>query len=215
MAASSLFALFGASGAGRSIMPLMRDQYAGRGDCIFVDDHPPAPMVNGVNCLGWEQFLADRSSCKGIAIAIANSRIRQKMVRRCEEAGIAFHSVTAREHVRMDDVTIGEGALISPFTTITSNIRIGRHFHCNIGSIVEHDCSIGDFVTFAPGVRCNGNVHIGDHAFIGSGAMIRQGTPDKPLVIGEGAVVGMGAVVLGDVPAGATVMGNPARQRAS
>ena len=35
--------------------------------------------------------------------------------------------------------------------------------------------------------------------------------PDKPLRIGDGATIGMGAVVLEDVPAGATVVGNPAR----
>ena len=76
---------------------------------------------------------------------------------------------------------------------------------------MEHDCIIGDFVTFAPGVSCNGNIHIGDHAYVGTGAVIRQGRAGAPLRIGEGAVVGMGAVVTKDVPAGATVVGNPAR----
>jgi len=104
-----------------------------------------------------------------------------------------------------------EGAVLSPFVTLTSNIRIGRHFHANLYSYVAHDCIIGDFVTFAPRVMCNGNVHIEDHAYIGTGAIIKQGRPGQPLVIGRGAVVGMGAVVTRDVPAGATVVGNPAR----
>jgi acetyltransferase-like isoleucine patch superfamily enzyme len=94
---------------------------------------------------------------------------------------------------------------------VTSNATIGRFFHANIYSYVAHDCVIGDFVTFAPGVRCNGRVHIDDFATIGTNAIIREGTPDKPLHIGKGAVVGMGAVVTRDVPDGATVVGNPAR----
>ena len=45
--------------------------------------------------------------------------------------------------------------------------------------------------TFAPNVCCNGNVHVHDYAYVGTGAVLKQGTPDKPLVIGEGAVIGM------------------------
>jgi acetyltransferase-like isoleucine patch superfamily enzyme len=73
-------------------------------------------------------------------------------------------------------------------------------------SYVEHDCVIGDFVTFAPAVCCNGAVEIGDGAYIGANAVIRQG-----LSIGKNAVIGMGAVVTKDVPAGETWVGNPAR----
>lgn len=55
-------------------------------------------------------------------------------------------------------------------------------------------------------MRCNGNVTIGDGAYIGSNAVIRQG-----IAIGENAVIGMGAVLTKDVPAGETWIGNPAR----
>lgn len=76
---------------------------------------------------------------------------------------------------------------------------------------MAHDCVVGDFVTFTPRVCCNGYVHIEDHAYIGTGAVLKQGRPGQPLVIGRGAVVGMGAVVTKSVPPGATVVGNPAR----
>ena len=34
-----------------------------------------------------------------------------------------------------------------------------------------------DTLTFAPGVKCNGNVLIEDHAYIGTGAVLKQGKP--------------------------------------
>ena len=96
-------------------------------------------------------------------------------------------------------------------TMLTGSARIGRQFQCNIYSYVAHDCRIGDYVTFAPRVSCNGNVVIDDYAYVGTGAVLKQGTQDKPLRIGKGAIVGMGAVVTKDVEAGAVVVGNPAK----
>ena len=203
-----LYAVYGASGAGRGIMPLARDRLPGE-ELVFIDDGVAGGEVNGHPVLSLDAFLARKAEARKVAVAIADPAVRRRVVERCEAAGLGFFEIRARGVVEMDDVEIGEGALISPFVTFTSNIRIGRHFQANLYSYVEHDCAIGDFVTFAPGVRCNGNITIGDGAYVGSGAVIRQG-----LTIGVGAVVGMGAVVTRDVPPGVTVIGSPARPMA-
>jgi len=212
----ALYGVYGASGCGRGIMPLARQQLVAHGvhlsQLVFVDDAAQAgQIVNGHRVLTWEAFLAEPADLRFAALAIANGEIREKLANRLQAQGVNAWSIIASNAVLMDEIALGDGALLSPFVTLTSNIRIGRHFHANLYSYVEHDCVIGDFVTFAPGVKCNGNVVIEDHAYIGTGAVIKQGQPGKPLVIGRGAVVGMGAVVTKDVPAGATVVGNPAR----
>ena len=207
-------AIFGAGGCGRGVIPLARQQWAAIGEpyqLVFVDDKPPADQCNGHRVLTYAEWLAQPASSHHISIAIANSTVRQKLVERCMADGIQFFEVCAANVVRLDDVQLGEGAILCPFVTLTSNIRIGKHFHANSYSYVEHDCVIGDYVTFAPGVMCNGNVVVEDHAYIGSGAIIKQGQPGRPLVIGRGAVVGMGAVVTKSVPPGVTVVGNPAQ----
>ena len=210
------FAIFGASGCGRGVLPVVRQQLqaalaAGDADLAFVDDHPPAPVVNGHRVLTYAQWLSEPASSRHMNVAIANSQLRQKLVQRCADDGVQFFEARAANVVQLDNVQLGEGAVLCPFVTLTSNIRIGRHFHANLYSYVEHDCVIGDYVTFAPGVKCNGNVLVEDHAYIGAGAVIKQGQPGAPLVIGRGAVVGMGAVVTKSVPPGVTVAGNPAR----
>ena len=210
-----LFAVYGASGFGREVMPLAREQLARQGigadRLVFVDDHPVATMVNGQRVLNYAAFLDMEAGERYAVLAIAAGGVRERLAARCRADGVRPWTVRAANVMVLDEVTLGEGAILCPFVTLTSNIRIGSHFHANLYSYVAHDCRIGDYVTFAPAVRCNGNIVIEDHAYIGTGAVIKQGQPDRPLVIGRGAVVGMGAVVTKNVPPCVTVVGNPAR----
>ena len=205
--------VYGASGFGKEVMPLVRQQFPEleKQYFVFIDDGACIEQLNGYLVYTFDQFVALESSAKVVTIAIANSQIREKIAHNLQQANIQHLEVKAANALVLEEVEIAEGSMLCPFVCLTSNIKIGRFFHANIYSYVAHDCIIGDFVTFAPSVKCNGNVHIKDHAYIGTGAIIKQGTPDQPLVIGKGAVVGMGAVVTKSVPAGAVVVGNPAR----
>jgi maltose O-acetyltransferase len=106
------------------------------------------------------------------------------------------------------------------------NIRLGigvfLNFNCVILDVVG--VSIGDRSQIGPGVhiytadhprdplqRLDGlesgrPVRIGRNVWIGGGAIILPG-----LIIEDDAVIGAGSIVTRDVPAGATVVGNPAR----
>lgn len=205
-----LIGIYGASGFGKELLPLAREQYPEASFC-FVDDGSEDKELNGYTIYNYEEYLGLDFKDKAVVLAIANSKVREVLVAKCSKDNVAVLSVKASNTIVLDAVEIGEGSVLCHFTQLTSNIKIGKQFHANIYSYVAHDCVIGDYVTFAPRVSCNGNIHIHDHAYIGTGAIIRQGTPDKPLVIGEGAIIGMGAVVTKDVPAGAVVVGNPAR----
>ncbi|MDT0636357.1 acetyltransferase [Spectribacter hydrogenoxidans] len=210
-----LYAVYGAAGCGRGVMPLARAMLEEAGlsaeRLVFVDDGFTQSTANGHRVLDFDAFLSEPAGERFAVLAIADGAVRERLAARLAQAGVGAWTVRAAQCMVMDDVAIGDGAILSPFVTLTSNIRIGRHFHANLYSYMEHDCVIGDFVTFAPAVRCNGNVVVEDHAYIGTGAILRQGKPGAPLVIGRGAVVGMGAVVTKSVPPGATVVGNPAR----
>lgn len=211
-----IYGIYGASGCGRGVMPLAREQLqqldVSSDRLVFIDDNLVGEVVNGHRVLTYSEFSKMEASVRRVVIAVANSDMRKKLAERCLNDGVKFWSVKASNTVTMDEVKIGEGAILSPFVTLTSNIRIGQHFHANIYSYVEHDCVIGDYVTFAPAVKCNGNIVIEDHAYIGAGAIIKQGESEKPTIIGQGAVVGMGAVVTKSISPGTTVVGNPAQE---
>lgn len=208
----TIYGIFGAGGFAREVMPLVRDQTSGNSELVFVvtGDFPvPNKPIDGHDVIHIEEFLGYDAKERYFNIAIADSIARKNL------SDLPLHlakpfSIAARNAVFLDSSSIGEGSIFCNFTHVTQGAKIGKFFHCNIYSYVAHDCVIGDYVTFGPGVKCNGHVRIEDHAYIGAGAIIKDGT-HKPIVIGKGAVVGMGAVVTKSVPPGVTVVGNPAR----
>ena len=204
MALSEFIGVYGAAGCGRGILPILRIQYPAS-KLVFIDDKLAPGSSNGAEIITWSEFQKIDNYRISVCLAVSNPSIRSELYKKCVGSGLTVLGARAASVVQMDDVTIGEGACLSPFVTLTSNIRIGRCLHANLYSYIEHDCIIGNFVTLAPGAKVNGNIVIEDHAYIGSGAVIRQG-----LRIGAGATIGMGAVVTRDVPPGVTVAGNPA-----
>ncbi|WP_306087636.1 NeuD/PglB/VioB family sugar acetyltransferase [Qipengyuania flava] len=186
--------IFGNGGFGQEVMAAVRFAYEAVGgqEIVFASDDG--------GCLSPD----DITDTDRVIIAVGDGAARKAISERLNGKPTTF---TAQGAFIGHDVEIGEGGVFCPHTMVTCCAKIGRQFQANIYSYVAHDCVIGDYVTFAPRVSCNGNVTIGDGAYIGTGAVLRQG-----VTIGEGATVGMGAVVTKDVPAGETWVGNPAKR---
>lgn len=144
---------------------------------------------------------------------------------------VHFYNATLTEV--QENVIIGNGTRIGSFSLIHQGATIGCSVtigsHCNIC-----DCTIGDRVSVQTACHITRGVVIEDDVFVGpgvitlndklrgdsmaypricKGAKVGGGSVILPgVTIGENAVVGAGSVVSRDVPPGATVIGNPARQ---
>jgi len=126
-------------------------------------------------------------------------------------------------------------------STVAEDVRIGPYSHVRPGCVIGPGCEIGNYAELkntrlGSGVRQHhfsylGDAEVGDRVNIGAGAVTANfdGVEKHRTVIGEGAFIGVdtmlrapvtigpgaktgaGAVVTRDVPAGATVVGIPAR----
>jgi maltose O-acetyltransferase len=147
-------------------------------------------------------------------------------------ASLGSTSAERRALLRELFAHVGDGAAIRPpfHCDYGYNIRLGKgaflNFNCVIldvvGVDIGDDTQIGPMVQLLtadhprePAARQSGAefgrpISIGRNVWIGGGAIVLPGVR-----VGDNAVIGAGAVVTRDVPEGATVVGNPARQRST
>ena len=212
-----LYGIFGCGGFGREGIELAREScLREKGsdsafELCFIEHQPKASLVNGYPVLTPQEFANFGRRERYFNILIANNIDRRRIAGECEAHGMRPFTIISGLADVHPTAEIGEGAVLCQYTLVSANARVGRYFHLNHHSYVSHDCTVGDFVTFAPAVCCNGTIEIDDLAYIGSGAIIRNGTPHRQMRVGRASTVGMGAVVINSVADGVTVAGNPAR----
>ena len=164
---------------------------------------------NGIPVVQLQDF--QKGSNTPVVVAVGDPAAREQCVRKCVAADLSFVSLVHPRAETSQWVTIGQGTIVCAGAVLTTNITIGQHVHINVGCTVSHDADLADFVTLSPGVHLSGWVSVGRRVFLGTGAVVINGSSARPIRIGEDAIVGAGACVVGDVAPGTTVVGVPAR----
>jgi acetyltransferase EpsM len=136
--------------------------------------------------------------------AVDVSPARQRAVERLN--GHEWQAVVSpRTHIS-PSAKIEPGAIVLPGAVISAGARVRRHAIINIGTMIDHDVDIGEFVHVAPRAAIGGSSIVRSGAYIGMGAVVRD-----HIRVEENTLVGMGAVVTKRHPKGSVLTGIPAR----
>ncbi len=202
--------IVGAGGFGRELLTWIGEQSAGRSSHVrgFLDDNPAALEDFDIELpiLG-DPLTYQPSGDERLVLAIGQPATKLKLAELLRSRGGKFATLihtSARVGPRCQ---LGEGVIISPNAGVSCDVTLGDFVMLNCFATVGHDAHIGRGTTLSSHVDCTGNTRIGAGVFLGSHAAVIPG-----IAVGDGATVAAGSVAMRNVPAGATVLGVPAKK---
>ena len=132
---------------------------------FFVDDE-----YSGSGVLSLKEFDPEEYE---VIVAVGDSILREKIVKKLPP-NTKFFTFIHKSAMMFAPVYIGEGSIICAGVILTCGIKIGKHAHLNICSIIGHNSVAGDYFTTSFGTNISGNCIIGDRVCIGSNSSVRQ-----------------------------------------
>jgi len=203
-------AIFGLGGNSREVLCLIIDFFSTKGidyksNVCFIefDEMRQIDTLMDIPVLQLSQFDPGEYN---VVIGVADPEKRKNIVGHLPSE-TTYATIIHPNVVISKWVEIGAGSVICAGTTLTCNVRIGRHAQLNVHTTIGHDCNIGDFFTTGPGTNISGSCHFDDLVYFGANASIRQG-----LKVCKDVTVGMGAVVVKDITEPGTYIGNPVKK---
>jgi len=140
------------------------------------------------------------------AVCAVGSGARGGFIGQAVAQGLRFVTLAHPSAVVFPSASVADGAILGASVAVGAATRVGAHAILNRGCLVGHHVVVGECANLGPGCNVGGLAAIGRGCEIGMGAIVID-----RVSIGDGASVGAGSLVNRDVPAGARVVGSPAR----
>ena len=198
-------AIFGGGGHGKVCASIAEDLgYS----VLFFDD--AYPEVN--SCSKW-QVVGNKAHLKNSVtdfefsfVAIGNNSIRARVQTELQGFGLAIVNLISPTASIHKSVELGKGILIVGNVCINIDSKIADGCIVNTNATIDHDCKLGRYSHFCPGVSLAGEVTVGEKSWVGIGSSVIQ-----QVLIGSNVMVGAGTAVINNIPDKATVVGCPGR----
>ena len=198
--------IFPCNGNGLEALDCLGSEYRPIG---FIDD---SPDKLGSECFGVPVFAREAlerfSDASVLAVPGSPTSFRDR-TRVVKSLGVSASRLARVVHplARISPLaTVGVNVLVMAGVVITSNAVIGDHVCLLPNTVVHHDAVVAEWTLIGSNVTIAGQATVGRNCYVGSGTSVMNG-----VVIDDDVLVGLGTNVIRDVPATATIVGNPAR----
>ena len=204
--------IVGAGGFGREVLEIFKAQnkISKTWDILgFIDEDKQlhGKIMNGYPVLGSLNWLREHNNNNlGCVCTIGTCETRKQVVEKLQEIGVNFYNAIHPSVIMSDFVELGKDAIICAGSVLTVNIKIGDHVSIDTNCTIAHDAVIGSYCRLNPGVKINGNNHLGEGVYVGTGATFIQG-----ISVGSWSTIGAGAVVIEHIPEKVVAVGVPAK----
>lgn len=200
--------IINAGGFGRNMASVAHSDSAHGKDWMvrgFLDGRRDLPQVPDLPIVG-DPMTWQYDESQIIVCALGDPQQRQKYAQPLLEQGADFMCLMPALF-SADRVQMGRGCLFEHHVALGADSHLGDFVIMLAKSIVGYDVHIGSYTTIGSFVFIGGGAQIGEAVTIHPHATILPGVK-----VGDGAIIGAGSVVIGNVPAGVTVFGNPAKR---
>ena len=202
--------IVGAGGFGREVLEIFNDlnkQKKKWNILGFIDNNKAihGKTINKYRVLGGLDWFENHRDV-GCICAIGEPKTKKKVVEMLKKMDVKFYNAIHPSVIMSEFIEFGEGIIICAGTILTVNIKIGNHVIINLNCTIGHDAVIEDYCSLMPTVKINGNNHLYEGVYIGTGAaFIHQ------VSVGAWSTIGAGAVVINDIPENVVAVGTPAK----
>lgn len=204
--------IFGSSGCARDVNDIAND--LGFSSIFVIKEEKEVEGWQLENKIIFEEKITEYRHIPFI-IGIGENKVREKIWNKYKNdlnfINLIHPSATFGKGQR-ELINLKVGVIVCAGVRFTNNIEVGNFTIFNLNSTIEHDSIIEDFSNIAPGANISGNVHIGKRCWIGTGAKINQGNPQKKLLIDDDTTIGSGSVLIKDCDKNSVYVGVPARK---
>ncbi len=206
-------AIFGTSGFASEVADICADLNVEK--IIFLA--PPGAASgshDGIEIISEDHISELQKEGYVFSLGVSEPKLKKKIAQKFSHLNFVnlLHPTATFGRGQKEKLQPCRGLIVAAGARFMSGIVVEDFVAVSLNATVGHDTTLKSFVSIMPGANISGNVAMDESVYIGSGAVVLQGTEKQKLSLGAGVVVGAGAVVTKSFEGPGTIVGVPAQR---